>query len=276
LSSGRSHYSSSDEVVWLETINSRRLWDLLTEARDLDLPLIQAGRQALPVELRVSPASVTLDATRDQAGLALRPRVGVDGEEVPLGSSLLVGKPAHGIAWWDDRNDRPGPGVHLSLAPFAAPVDEDLRRFLGSTPLKVPQRDEERFLRDFYPRLQRRIDVRSSNGSVDLPELPPPGIVLCVQHYEGHGVELIWTRGAGASGEREGLWDASKGSGDHVAENAIVDRVAAMVGSVPELLETTLVGERLAQEVFLQAMPAVRFVSELLPALSEIEGVEIE
>jgi len=276
LSSGRSYYSSSDEVVWLETINSRRLWDLLTEARDRELPLLQAGRQALPVDLRASPASVTLDATRDDGGLALRPRVGVADEEVPLASSLLVGKPAHGIAWWDDRIDPPGAGVHLSLAPFAAPVAEDLRRFLGSTPLAVPQRDEQRFLRDFYPRLRRRIDVHSSNGSVDLPELPPPGIVLSVQHYEGHRLELNWTRGSRASGEREGLWDASKASGDHVAENAIVDQVTAVVGSVPELLETTLSGERLAQEVFLQALPAVHFVSELLPAISDIEGVEIE
>ena len=48
--------------------------------------------------------------------------------------------------------------------------------------------------------------------------------------------------------------------------------------SVPELfalLEPTLAGERLAQEVFLQGMPAVKFVSELLPVLSDIEGVEI-
>jgi superfamily II DNA or RNA helicase len=276
LSSGRSYYSSSDEVVWLETINSRRLWDLLIEARDLELPLLQSGRLPLPVDLRASPASVTLDATRDEVGLALRPRVGMDDEEVPLASSLLVGKPAHGIAWWNDRNDPPGAGLQLSLAPFAAPVAEDLRRFLGSTPLRVPQRDEDRFLRDFYPRLRRRIDIDSSDDSVDLPALPPPGIVLSVQHYEGHRLELNWTRGSGASGEREGLWEAPTSSGDHGAENAIVDRVVAMVGSMPTLLETTLSGERLAQRVFLRGMPAVRFVSELLPLLSDLEGVEIE
>src|ERR1019366_6792605 len=65
----------------------------------------------------------------------------------------------------------PGATARLSLAPFSAPVDEGLRRFLGSTPLAVPKRDEERFLRDFYPRLQRRIAVHSVDESVSLPEL---------------------------------------------------------------------------------------------------------
>ena len=38
----RSTYATSTEAVWLQTINSRRLWDLLVEARDLQLPLLQA------------------------------------------------------------------------------------------------------------------------------------------------------------------------------------------------------------------------------------------
>ena len=76
----------------------------------------------------------------------------------------------------------PGAGARLAMAPFAAPVDEGLRLFLASTPLRVPPADEERFLRDFYPRLRRRIDVRSSDESVDLPEPPPARILLTVTH----------------------------------------------------------------------------------------------
>jgi len=276
LSAGQTYYSSSDEAFWLEKISSRRLWDLLAEARDLELPMLQAGRQAQLLDLRADPATVTLEAIRVDAGLELRPRVGTGDEDVPLGSSLLIGRPAHGIAWWDGPAEPIAGEVRLALAPLATPVDESLRRFLASTPFGVPARDEERFLRDFYPRLRRHIHVRSSDGSVDLPELPPPSITLSVQHYEGHRVELLWTREGPGLGEREGLWDASKGAGDRVAENAIVDRVMAVVGSVPELLETTLFGERLAQEVFLEGMAAVHFVSELLPVLAAVEGVEIE
>ena len=190
LSIGRQYYASSDEAVWLQTINSRRLWDLLTEARDLELPMLQAGRHAGPIDLRVGPAAVTLDAIRVDAGLELRSRVRIDDEEVPLASSLLVGKPAHGIAWWDGASEPPGIETRLTLAPFAAPVDEGLRRFLASTPFGIPRRDEQRFMADFYPALRRRIDVASSDASVDLPELPPAHIVLTVTHYEGHRVAL--------------------------------------------------------------------------------------
>ena len=52
-------YSYSDEVVRLETISSRRLWDLLGEARVLGLPLVQPGREAAPVTLLPTAAEVT-------------------------------------------------------------------------------------------------------------------------------------------------------------------------------------------------------------------------
>jgi superfamily II DNA or RNA helicase len=304
----RSSSVSSAETVWLQAIDSRRLWDLLLEARDLGLPLLQSGRPGGQVDLRVGPASVTLDATRADGGLELRPRVGTDDGDVPLRSSLLIGTPAHGIAWWDGPPSPPGTTTGLGLVPFAAPVDEALRRFLASTPLRVPPADEERFLRDFYPRLRHRIVVRSSDGSVDLPAPPPASILLTVNHpatnypatnypttnypaanysakhsadhsanqSTGHRLELTWTRGTAGSGVRERLWDAPKGSGSRLAENAIVETVAAAVRPVPEMFETTIFGERLAPEVVLDDMAAVLFVAELLPVLAGIEGLEIE
>ncbi len=208
--------------------------------------------------------------------LELRPRVRIDDFEVPLASSLLIGTPAHGIAWWDVPTGPAANDALLGLAPFAAPVDEELRRFLASTPLRVPAPEEERFLSDFYPRLRRRIDMDSSDGSVDLPEPPPPRIFLTVTHLEGHRAELRWTRGPAGPGRREGLWDASKGTGSRLAENAIIDAVVTAVAPVPELFETTFAGERLAPQSRLVGMAAVTFVSELLPALSAIEGLEIE
>ena len=43
LSTRQTRYSYHDDVVWLEAINSRRLWDLLGEARDLG-PAPRPGR----------------------------------------------------------------------------------------------------------------------------------------------------------------------------------------------------------------------------------------
>ena len=51
---------------------------------------------------------------------------------------------------------------------------------------------------------------------------------------------------------------------------------SAAVASVPDLLETTVFGERLAAEVVLDDMAAVLFVSEVLPALSLVAGLDIE
>ncbi|MGH9045348.1 MAG: SNF2-related protein, partial [Acidimicrobiales bacterium] len=275
LSSRGYYYSARPDAVWLQTINSRRLWDLLIEARDLQLPLLGSGRNPLPVDLRPRPARVTIDVTRADSGLELRPEVRSDDEDVPLASSLLIGESGHGIAWCRDPVGSSDGTARLALASLAAPVEVDLRAFLGSEPVSVPRRDEERFLRDFYPKLVRRIDVRSSDQSVDLPELPQPTLVLTVKQFDAQRVELKWARGAVGLGWREPLWIASKGTGDQSAEGAIVDAVMRVVGSVPELLETTLLGERLAPEVSLGGMSAVTFVSELLPVLREVDGVEV-
>ena len=276
LSTRGHYYRATPDEVWLQTINSRRLWDLLIEARDLQLPLLGFGRHAVPVDLRTRPARVTIDVTRADTGLELRPHVRIDDEDVPLASSLLIGESAHGIAWWGDHRGASGGTAHLALASLAAPVDVGLRAFLRSEPVRVPRRDEGRFLRDFYPKLVRRIDVRSSDQTVDLPELPQPTLVLTVKQFDAHRVELRWARGAAGLEWREPLWAASKGTGEQAAENAIVDAVMRVVGSVPELLETTLLGERLAPEVCLEGMSAVMFVSQLLPVLLDVVGVEIE
>jgi hypothetical protein len=46
-----------NDVVRLETINSRRLWDLFGEAKTLGLPLLQAGRGSRPITILSKPAS---------------------------------------------------------------------------------------------------------------------------------------------------------------------------------------------------------------------------
>ncbi len=275
LSAPRTYYSSADVEVWLQSINSRRLWDLLHEARDLRLPLLLAGRQAEPVDLRATPAQVTVDAVREETGIVLRPRIVADGHVVPLGSALLIGQPAHGIAWWSTQPGGAATPGRLSLAAFDGPVDDGIRAFLGSTAVHIPPRDEERFLRDLYPDLRRRIPVGSSDGSVDLPRPPPARLVLTVHHGPKHRLDLAWSRSAEGAAWSEALWDAPSRMGDRVAEDVIVAKVTAAVGGVPALVEPTLFGDRLAPEATLAGMAAVRFAADLLPVLAAIDGVEV-
>ena len=64
----------------------------------MGLPLIQAGRNALPVTLHAEAADLALDASRSTPGLMLRPELRVGEERPALDATLLVGSPAHGIA----------------------------------------------------------------------------------------------------------------------------------------------------------------------------------
>ncbi|MHB1710805.1 MAG: DEAD/DEAH box helicase, partial [Acidimicrobiales bacterium] len=276
VAGGRSSYGYREEVVRLEAINSRRLWDLLREARDLHLPLLVSGRKSMPVSVHDSPATVAVDVTRGSGDLTLRPQVTVGSLLVPLGSSVLVGTPAHGVAWLHRSPSEPaGTGFHL--AQFDTPVHDNLRGFLHNAAVEVPGRDQERFLREFYPILRRRVMVESGDGSVELPELEPPRLVLFVRFLADHRIELVWARDGGGEEWSQGPWGGgSGGSRDQTAEDALVESVTSIVGLAPEFFELTPSGPRLAQEATLEGIACVQFVTELLPALSELTGVTIE
>jgi superfamily II DNA or RNA helicase len=277
VASTRRYYSSSYEPeVWLESINSPRLWDLLRPAGDLRVPLISAGRNALPAKLPASPAVATLDVTRSRSGLRLVPQVDVDDQPVPLASSVLLGSPAHGLAWWEDAPASASESPRLHLTSFAEPVDDALWAFLSRGAVNVPARDEERFLLEFCPTLCRRVTLRSSDSSVQLPEVAPATLVLSVGHVGGHRVTLEWARGRAGTSWREDLRESGGHPRDRADTDAVVAAVLSALGPQPELFELTPWGERLIPSSCLEGMTAVRFVSELLPALGKIPGVEIE
>jgi superfamily II DNA or RNA helicase len=270
-----SYYSHSDEVVRLESIDSRRLWDLLREAGDLQMPLLQSGRPARPVTLHTSLAEVALDVTRHGSGLRLQPRVTVDDETVSLDGALLIGAPVHGIAWWDTSPSQTDGTPRLDLAALTASVDGGLRELLQMGSIGVPHRDEERFVRVLLPVLRRRVAVHSSDPSVELPDEAPAILVLTVHHGDGHRIRLEWTRGIEGTEWREPLWGAPAGFHDGNRIDAAVEAVTTVVGRVPRLLERTPLGERLAPDARLEGIDAARFSSDLLPAIAAIAGVEV-
>jgi superfamily II DNA or RNA helicase len=278
LTSRRNRYSYSDDVVRLETINSRRLWDLFREARALGLAMVLSGRHPKPVTFHSKAADVTIDVTRIASGLRVEPRIGTDDQQFPLQQSMLIGNPAHGIAWWDEEpagiaDAKP---LGLGLSALTAPVDENLRAFLRSAAVDVPHQDEKRFLETFVPRLRQRVPVGSSDGSVDLPEVRPAALVLTVNAGDGHRLDLAWYRSAEGEDWRQALWTSSSRGDQRLAEDAIVDVASAIVRALPELFESTTHGSRLAAESRLKGMTAVRFATDLLPLLQATAGVRVE
>jgi superfamily II DNA or RNA helicase len=272
---GQPRWSSAyrEEIVWLESLDSRRLWDLLEQAQDLGVPLVRSGRGTQPVTLHATAARFAIDVSRSSTGLRLAARVDLDGTPVPLATSLLIGAPAHGIAWWD-RPEAPGLTARLSMAPLASPVERAQRGLLGTAPVTVPAADEARFLRDFLPVLRRRVTVSSSDGSVEMPAAASAFLVLRVASGIGHRILLRWTRGSVGPGEA--LWSSRVRTRDRAAEDAIAEAARRVVTVLPELVERTPFGERLASECRLDGMAAVRFVSETLPRLQEVPGLVVE
>ncbi|MDQ6617486.1 MAG: DEAD/DEAH box helicase [Actinomycetota bacterium] len=284
--SGRYYsYTHANMEIWLEEVNSRRVWDLLRQARDLELPLVSSGRRSLPVVLYSSPAEVILDVTRVGPDLLLDPQVDVAGSRIPLASMVLLGKPAHGLVWWHCEGPTPGRSdplhtndAQLHLAAFSTPVDDTLRSFVGGEPIRLPGKDEERFLREFCPTLRRKVSVRTSDESVELPAEGPVTLVLSIVHSEGHHIALSWARSRAQCDWREALWGSQLPSRDRdrAATEALVEAVASVLRPMPGLFELTPFGERLAPSADLVDMAAVRFVTELLPDLTQLPGVEIE
>jgi SNF2 family DNA or RNA helicase len=120
------------------------------------------------------------------------------------------------------------------------------------------------------------VEVASSDGSVDLPKVRPSRLILTLHAGDGHFIELVWARGAEGEQWREPLWSAPSRANKRSPENSLMEKVAAIVRSVPEMFELSPFGQRLAAEVRLEGMTAVRFVTDLLPSLEETENVQVE
>jgi len=271
----------SQPTLFLETVSSRRIWDLLAEARELGLPLVQAGSRATPVVLHAGSARPSLQVARAASGLDLEPRIEVDGTQVVLASSLLLGEPAHGIAWWQTMDEPEPQPKHriLRLARLASVVDSELKGLLARGTVMIPERDEARFLTDFYPALRQRVSVVPADDTVGLPQPQPPVLALTVEHLAGHRVALAW-EWAYAVGEvrrREPLWRTPgvRADRDGPTEADVLGRVTAVVAAVPDLLEESLDGPRLAPAAALGGIAMIRTMTEVLPGLAEMPDVEV-
>ncbi len=263
-------FGTGSEVLWLEDVASRRVWDLLAEARDLGLPLVSAAKGARAVQLAGRAAEVVVDLTREGRGLVVSPELRCGDENVDPARVVWIGSPPHGIAWLREGRSAKDPAelVLAPLSPIPAPAAE-LRELLAAGPVEVPPREAERFETELYPRLRRRVSFASSDGSVELVSAPD-SLVASVRGEEGPLVALSWSLLGGAGEVRE-IWEDPDGT----AADAI-GAVAELLADTPGAVEPTPWGERLAPAVWLGGMDAVRFVAETLPCLEAVDGVVVE
>ncbi|HET6965227.1 MAG TPA: SNF2-related protein [Acidimicrobiales bacterium] len=272
LSDARRWTTSGEESVWLESVASRRVWDLLAEAEAAGVALVGASRPAGPVVMEKGPASAVLDVSRRPAGglcvrgVVLPAAVTGAGPPPAPGSLLLVGRPAHGLVWW---SGPPTAGPPLHLAPFDAPLTEAVAALLSSPqPLTVPEEGVARFEGELLPGLRRRVPVVCGDGSYPLPVVEPDRVMCQVVHAPHCTLDVEWALESGGGSRREVTDDP-----DPAAEKAL-GRVVDVLGWLNRLV-VGAGGRLLPAPGRLSGMAAARFVAEVIPALEAIDQVEV-
>ncbi|MGC5614809.1 SNF2-related protein [Georgenia sp. Z1491] len=176
------------EEVYLDELDGNG-WHALVQAYVAGVDLV--GGSGVE-QLRLAPgAALGVDLTAAGDGIRVTPYVELDlngghtslvGPFAPAdrpGSRVtLEGDPAHGVSVRD-------PDGSYVLAPFDHPVDPHLRD-LTIASVVVPAADRVRFTHGYLPRLRQRIDVRSSDGSVDVPDALVPGVLITVTMGPAH------------------------------------------------------------------------------------------
>jgi superfamily II DNA or RNA helicase len=224
-----------------------------------------------------------VEVAREEGSLVLAPALTAGSERPALDATMLLGDPAHGVAWWrtEDPADPSADPLDgdLRLAPLAERVDPVLRNLLDVRGLTVPPSDEQHFFTTYYPSLQQRVRLVAVDDTVELPQPQPPELVLELEYAAGDRLDLHWhwSYAIGDAVRREPLWPlgAPSRSRDFEQEAVIVKAVAAAAGHLTGVLTPWSLGERLAATVTLDGFDAVRFISDVLPALNELAGLTV-
>ncbi len=213
--------------------------------------------------------------TTQHGDLRVMPRlIGPGGRsEVP---AAMLGDPVHGFAL---RRQHPGRSV-VELIRLESVIDSRTGGWLtGGRAVQVPAADRDRFLQAFYPSLRRGIAVRSSDGSVELPEPAAPTLRLVVNHPAAEQIELGWSIGYGPAGAGP-EFDADDLSTDLVGRDLQAE--SALWADLNPVLADAAAGvldpgrpDRPRSRTQLRGLPAAEFSSDLLPRLVDA-GVAVQ
>jgi len=278
-SASRGYYGCSDGFVYLESVNSRRIWDLLAEARNIGMALVQSGKGQRPVTLADGQAEIALEISRGEGDLAIEPAISVDGRPAGPVNFALLGTPLHGLALWPRE---PGADLNssgLMMIPCQQRLAPELRQFLTQGRVEVPAEDEETFLRDFLPRLARRVPLVSRDGCIEIPEPEPPTLSLTVTGLPGHRVNLVWEwlYRFGNESAALSLWPSGPDSvpRDRESERSVLESLCLSNHEVQRLTEPSHLGPRLTPTLTLEGLDAVTFFGDILPRLRDLPQVSL-
>ena len=196
--SHRGSYAVDRHQLHVERYSSPLLWPILARAPRLDVPLVSRGTGA-PVHVD-EPGRFEVRVTSDHHGsLKLFPHLVVADTEIALDWTRIIGDPGHGLFYPDapvrsleaaeDLN-----GFPLHLVPLSTRLNTQQRSFLDRAEgLTVPRDGVEEFFDRYFPRLHQSMDITSGDGSLELPEVADPELVLSIHHDDlTERVEWEW------------------------------------------------------------------------------------
>jgi superfamily II DNA or RNA helicase len=264
---GQLYFGEDNDWIYLDDFSSPLLWALLAEAGQLGIELIGArGESAvrLAPSATVSLAAGTVDgstgaaADGHDAGLALVPTLAIAGDDVALHTDTPAGAIGnHGV--YAARPD----GSLVVLAPTGNRLSPaELSMLQRPETVQVPASEVQDFLAKVYPRLGRKIEVRSPDGSVELPRILPPKLVLSVNYPGGDVAELDWDFDYGPVPVDAETRDAD-------AETALENAALAVLENSPALVGRVLVRRTL------RGLDTVDFMRHSLPALAQVDDLLI-
>jgi superfamily II DNA or RNA helicase len=271
------YFSYDINYLYLDGIGSRRIWDLLAEARSAGIEIVQSGRGQPAVTLSDGRAEIVLEADRAAGDLVMRPTVALDGQPVGPVEFAILGDPVHGIAYWPSSGDINSSG--LTLVPSSQPVSAELRQFLAGGAVLIPRQDEQKFVQDFLPRLARRVPVLSATSVITVPEKHPPTLSLTVTGLPGHraGLAWEWRYRFGDTSTAVPLWSsgADPVSRDREAEHVALQALSLTAKEAAQLTGPSRLGRQLAARMTLDGLAAVEFFSTTLPRLRELPQLTV-
>jgi superfamily II DNA or RNA helicase len=257
---GVNYFGNNDSWLYLDDFSNPLLWHLLEEAGRLGIEFV-GSKKSVTVVL-AHRATLRLDATAAaDAAVQLSPVLEIDGRIHPPETAHVISD--HGIY-------TVAPDTTITLAPTGRKLSgQDLELLRRARPVHIPAGETSIFLEEYYPRLSRSLKVASSDGSVDLPEVQPPALVLTAAYRPDGAVTLSWDfrYTFGAAVQRHPLGGgpaAADGYRDPDAEDSLEAAARALLSPLP-LRKTTL-----------EDMQAVEFTESVLPRIEAEPGLEVD
>jgi superfamily II DNA or RNA helicase len=278
------------KTIDLSACESRNLWPILDQARELGLPLVY------PDKLGRVPSSgvveLCLDVTADGASLQVTPVLRAAAPEPDTGDAdgaaavpelvplRFIGADGHGVVYAERADANGADTGRFLLARLTTPAHPQLQAMaLSGEHLEVPAAGQAAFLARYYPRLRRMATVISSDGSFTPPAISAPKLVLRAAYEGQHDVDVTWEWAYRVGdGEVRAPLDAEPtGFRDPEAEQrvlAALELPSSLPSDSPP--NPNYPGRSAPTPIRLRGLDTMRFTTEALPLISATGDVHVE